>query len=168
MSDQPTVFVIGPPAAGKSTIGRVVAEQLGRSFRSIDDWTAPALSMTDAEVDVALRLLFGAASPKNEIIEFCHHAYESLLECDTFPIFTSADKIVVTAPLAVCNARNGVRRSPVQADYLARAWHSSEYMIHHWAIRFPSSTLVIDTSCYPVEAATAAAVSFLTTEWRSK
>ncbi len=78
--------------------------------------------MTDAEVELALGRLFDAVQPINEIIEFCHHAYEALIEANTYPVFTSAPKIVVTAPLSVCRARNQRRRSPVRDDYVERAW----------------------------------------------
>ena len=60
--------------------------------------------MTDDQVEEALAGLFAATSPMNEIVEFCHHAYDELLDTDTYPIFTAAKKVVVTAPLALCKA----------------------------------------------------------------
>ncbi|HXT46896.1 MAG TPA: shikimate kinase [Pseudonocardiaceae bacterium] len=37
MVSGPVVILIGPPGSGKSTVGRLVAEELGASFRDFDD-----------------------------------------------------------------------------------------------------------------------------------
>jgi len=47
-----TVFLVGPPAAGKSTIGRAVADEFDHTFRTIDDWTPRGVRMTDEEVEL--------------------------------------------------------------------------------------------------------------------
>src|SRR5271165_6850392 len=160
--ENPTTFVVGPPAAGKSTIGRAVAAQLGVIFRTIDDWTLRGEPMTDAQVQQALTRLFSAVRPTNEIVEFCHHDYDELLETDLYPIFTVGRKVVVTAPLNVCKARNQLRRSPVRETYVERAWRSAQSLVNRCSTEKPSGVLVVDTSSQSVDAAIKAVTIFLT------
>lgn len=162
--DWQTVFVVGPPAAGKSTIGRAVAEQMEVTFRTIDDWTPPSESMTDTQVEHALARLFEATSGKNEIVEFCHHDYEGLLESDAYPIFGTGRKVLVTAPMSLCTARNRLRRSPVRETYVERAWHSTQSLINRCSTSRPNQFIVLDTSEQSIGAAVAAVMGFLMTE----
>ena len=37
MKDTPTIYLIGPMGAGKSTIGRLLARELGRTFIDTDE-----------------------------------------------------------------------------------------------------------------------------------
>jgi hypothetical protein len=161
-----TVFFVGPPAAGKSTIGRAVADVFDQTFRTIDDWTPRGVCMTDHKIELALRHLFSAAQPMNEIVEFCHHSYQALIDTNTYPLFTFAPKIVVTAPLPVCRARNQQRRSPVHDAYVERAWRSAEWLAQYEGLRDPLSALVVDTDRQSKEAAISAIISFISKEWR--
>lgn len=158
-----TVFVLGPPAAGKTTIGRLIGKRLGRPFRSIDDWTPHGVRMTDEDVHIALGQLFNILQPSKEIVEFCHHAYGELIKANTYPLFTSAPKVVVTAPLDVCKARNALRRSPVREEYVERAWHSTERLVQYEQERAPNSVLVVNTVRAALDAAVAEVASFLST-----
>lgn len=141
----PTVFFLGPPAAGKTTIGRAVATKLGRCFRTIDDWTPCGVRMTDTQVELALAQLMNATLPTGEIVEFCYHAYEHLVRSNAHPVFTNAPKVVVLASLAICRGRNQRRRSPVQDEYVERAWRSSMWLAETETSLHPNTALVIDT-----------------------
>jgi shikimate kinase len=49
---RPVLVLVGPPGAGKSTVGRLVAGQLGVAFRDTDDDVESALGKSVAEVFV--------------------------------------------------------------------------------------------------------------------
>ncbi len=136
-SQRETAFIIGPPAAGKSIIGRAVASSMGVIFRTIDDWVPqvyqpriPPQLMTDAQVDQALSLLLTNTKRTNEIVEFAHHNYEELLRFDRYPLFNACKKVIVTAPLVVCASRNAIRASRVRTPYLERAWASTQSLVN--------------------------------------
>lgn len=48
----PVVVIVGPPGAGKSTVGRLVADRLGLPFRDTDEDVADVVGMTVAELFV--------------------------------------------------------------------------------------------------------------------
>lgn len=167
-SQQETAFFIGPPAAGKSTIGRDVASSMDVVFRTIDDWVPqvyqpriPPQPMTDTQVDQALSLLLTNTRRTNEIVEFAHHDYEELLRLDRYPLFSASKKVIVMAPLAVCVSRNEVRVSRVRVPYLERAWASAQSLVNLWSTGHLPNAIVIDTSILSVEVAVATAMSFL-------
>lgn len=122
----PPVFIIGPPGAGKSTISRSAAEKLGWAHKTIDQWTPGRRELSDAEVDVALARLFVDVGASNELVEFCHHDYQSLFAVPANAHLRPRRKLLVFAPLEVCLARNSARLSPVAQTYLERSWRSSE------------------------------------------
>jgi shikimate kinase len=49
---RPAVVLVGPPGAGKSSVGRAVADTLGMSFRDTDDDVAAAAGKTIPEIFV--------------------------------------------------------------------------------------------------------------------
>lgn len=49
---RPVVVLVGPPGAGKSSVGQAVAEALGTSFRDTDDDVAAAAGKTISEIFV--------------------------------------------------------------------------------------------------------------------
>lgn len=159
--EKPTHFVVGPPAAGKSTIACAVASQLGLTFRSLDDWTPRGQPVSDDQIQEALERLFESTKGVNDIAEFCHHDYNGLLDANRYPIFTGARKIVITAPLDICKARNRVRRSPVREMYVERAWLSTESLVRRWSTAEPGRIIVVDTSSQSVDAAVSAVIRFL-------
>jgi hypothetical protein len=159
----PTAFVVGPPAAGKTTIGTAVAARMNGVFRTIDDWTPRGTPVTDAQIEETLSLLFESTAPMNEIVEFAHHNYRQLLNGNTFPIFTNARKIIVTAPLDLCKARNRLRTSPVRDAYIERAWQSTQSLVDSSSTEHPNNAMVVDTSSQSVDAAVVAATLFLIT-----
>jgi adenylate kinase family enzyme len=158
----PTAFVIGPPASGKTTIGRAVAIRLRATFRTIDDWTPRGMPMTDAQIEEALTQLFKTAATTNEIIEFCHHDYEQLLARNTYPVFTVARKIIVIAPLSLCKERNQLRRARVRDTYIERACRSAQSLVDASSTRRATNVIVVDTSSQSIDAAVAVVTDFLT------
>lgn len=158
----PTVFVIGAPAAGKTTIGRAAAVRLSGGFRTIDDWTLRGMPMTDQQIQEALSRLFGSTKPENELVEFSHHDYQGLLRTNTFPIFNCSRKIIVTAPLALCKERNQLRKSRVRNAYIERAWRSAQSLVDTSSTGHAPNVMVVDTSRQSIDAAVAAVISFLT------
>lgn len=163
-TDWATVFFLGPPAAGKSTIGHALAARKCARFRTIDDWTPRGETMSDARVDEAMAKLFSAASDTNEVVELCYHDYACLLASTRYPLFAVARKVVVTAPLAVCKARNALRRSPVREEYVDRAWLSTEWLIGECASTARGSFLVIDSSDKSIEEGIEVVSQFLEAE----
>jgi hypothetical protein len=164
-----TAFIIGPPAAGKSTIGRAVASSMDVVFRTIDDWVPqvyqqriPPQPMTDAQVDQSLSLLLTNTRRTNQIVEFAHHDYEELLRLDRYPVFSACKKVIVIAPLAVCVSRNEIRVSRVRTPYLERAWRSTHSLVNLFSTGHLPNAIVIDTSILSVEDAVETAMSFLT------
>ena len=117
--------------------------------------------MTDAHVQRALARLFEATNPTNEIVEFCHHDYEGLLESDAYPIFEGSRKVFVTAPLSLCKARNILRRSPVRETYVERAWRSTHSLIERCSTARIQRFIVVNSSEQSVGAAIAAVVRFV-------
>ena len=164
------VFLIGPPASGKSRIGRSVALDMNMMFRTIDDWVPgiykPELQaepMSDEQVDLALSLLLTYPRERPEIVEFAHHDYVELLRSNRYPLFISSTKIIVTAPLPICLARNETRASHVRAQYLERAWLSTQSIIRLSRTGELGETIVLDTSILSPAVATAKATAFLNT-----
>lgn len=160
--DWGTVFIVGPPAAGKSTIGRAVAKALNATFRTIDDWTPRGEPMTDAQVQLALARLFRATKPTNEIVEVCYHDYVSLFDKAEYKLFKSSRKVFVTAPLTLCEARNAVRISPVRTKYVERVWFSTQSLLHECSTVDTEAFIVIDTATQSVKAAIAAVIGYVT------
>jgi len=168
VSNRETAFVVGPPAAGKTTIGRAVASQIGAEFHTIDDWTSYVYSpsrqvepMSDAQIDEALSLLFKEATWHESIYEFAHHDYLGLLRQNVYPVFTTARKVIVMASLETCHARNNARPSRVRSSYVERAWHSAQSLIGLCSEDFRNA-LVIDTTCTTIGAIVPTVVKFLT------
>jgi tRNA uridine 5-carbamoylmethylation protein Kti12 len=166
-----TVCVVGPPGAGKTTIGRAVASRVRAEFYSIDDWvgtvyeaTSFSNPMTDMQVDQALSLLFGAIEPTFAICEFAYHDYVSLLTDDRYPAFMNARKVIVTADLETCIVRNEARRSPVPATYVERAWHSTRALIGLCTTELGSDALLVNTTTTSVAAAVPMTIDFLEEE----
>lgn len=166
--DTPTVYFLGPPAAGKTTIARTIAARLGQQFRTIDDWTPRGQPMTDAQVQLALEKLFEVTQPTNEIVEFCHHDYDDLARSSNYSNFADAPKVLVLASLETCQGRNQRRRSPVRDEYVERAWRSAQQFARDEGMRRPDRTLVIDTDRMPESDAMALASEFLLTQRRSQ
>jgi shikimate kinase len=50
----PTVVLVGPPGAGKTTVGRLLADRLGVTFRDTDDDVSSAAGMSVTEIFVDL------------------------------------------------------------------------------------------------------------------
>ena len=117
--------------------------------------------MTDVEVNLALTQLFSATNPKNEIVEFCHHDYQGLLESGAFTVFEASRKILITSPLSVCKARNRLRPSPVPDRYVERAWQATQSLIARCTTAEGHSCIVIDSSEQPLVVAVEAAVKFM-------
>jgi hypothetical protein len=162
-------FVLGPPGAGKTTMGRAVATQLHAPFHSIDEWVnevyppeAQTRPMTDAQVDAALSLLFQQVRRESGVYEFAHHDYVDLWRREAYEPFKAAPIIIMVAPLPVCHARNAVRRSPVRRGYLERAWLSTQALIERCADGNLPNALIVDTNRTAVGAAVAAVVDFVT------
>lgn len=163
-----THYVVGPPGAGKTTIGRAVAGRMGLPFHSLDDWagvmyppSSRSTPMTDAQVDRAVSLLFGAVGRGAAICEFAHHDYVGFMHDDRYPQFAASRKVIVTADLIACRGRNAVRRSQVAAEYVKRAWQSTRELIDLCAADACGDFLVIDTTSMPVPAAVETAACFL-------
>jgi shikimate kinase len=51
-SDRPVLVLIGPPGAGKSTIGRLVAQRLGVPFHDTDDMVVEAAGRSVSDIFV--------------------------------------------------------------------------------------------------------------------
>lgn len=162
--DMPTIFFLGPPAAGKTTIATAIAARLGKRFRTIDDWTPRGQPMTDAQVQLALDKLFEVSQPTEEIIEFCHHDYAELARSGRYTSFVDAPKVLVLASLESCRMRNQRRRSPVRDEYVERAWRSAQQFATDESARQSDRTLVIDTDRLPESDAVALATDFLPTQ----
>lgn len=166
-----TAFIVGPPGAGKTTIGREAASRIQAAFHTIDDWagvvyppSARSKPMTDSQVDQAISLLFDAVGPTAAVCEFAHHDYVALMANDRYPVFTTSRKVIVLADLDICNARNKARKSPVNAEYVERVWRSANDLIAFCNTQHCSQTLIIDTTATPIANALAMTVSFLNEE----
>lgn len=162
-----TLYLVGPPSAGKTTIGRALASQTGAAFHTLDDWAgvvyppfARSTPMTDAQVDQAISLLFSAIGRSAAICEFAHHDYAALLTDERCPQFAPSRKIIIFADLETCRARNGARGSPVAADYVERAWRSTRDLISLCTAQTGGNALVIDTTSMPIPTAVAMAACF--------
>lgn len=163
-----TAFVVGPPAAGKSTIGRAVAHTIGADFHTIDDWTSYVYSptcqsepMSDAQVDQALSLLFKEATWSDSIYEFAHHDYVGLLRRKEYPVFGTSKKVIVVASLETCQARNRARPSRVRSSYVERAWHSTQSLIDLCSSGAIGNAMVVDTTETTAEVVVPTVVEFL-------
>jgi cytidylate kinase len=164
---QGTLYVVGPPGAGKSTIGRAAASRIGLPFHALDDWagvvyppSARSTPMTDAQVDRAVSMLFGSVGHSAAVCEFAHHDYVGFMHDSRYPQFAASRKVIVTADLAACSARNEARRSRVAAEYVERAWRSTRDLIDLCAAEAGGDYLVIDTTSMPVPAAVETAACF--------
>ena len=146
-----TVFMIGPPGSGKTTVGAAVATRLGMSFHSIDDWVRmvyvdrDGVAMTDEQVDMALSLLFQNLKPP-AVCEFAHHDYLALLNCKKHPAFDVGLKVALIAPLDVCLQRIARRGRRVRPQYVERSWHSTQLLIDSWSPVVPRGQLILDTT----------------------
>ena len=141
------LFICGPPAAGKTTIGSRLSKHLDIPFLKLDDFTPDGRRLTDKEVDVCVRNLFTHITGA-EIVEICYHDYIRLCDEPMFPVFCHGRKIVVTADLETCMARNRRRQSPVQDTYVVRSWHSTA-QLWSWCRRYQrNDSILIDTVRY--------------------
>ena len=120
--------------------------------------------MTDAQVQRALAQLIEATGSSNEIVEFCHHDYEGLIESGLYNSFGTARKVIVTAPVSTCMARNRLRRSPVREEYVERAWRSTQSLIDRCSTKRPDKFIMVNTSEQSVGEAVVAVTRFLVTE----
>ena len=168
-----TLYIVGPPGAGKTTIGRRVASRTSLAFHTLDDWAGvvypPSLRstpMTDAQVDQAISLLFDAIGNSAAVCEFAHHDYVAILADSRYPLFAASRKVIVFADLGTCRTRNGARRSRVAAEYVERAWRSTQDLIDLCAAKAGGDSLVIDTTVTPVPAAVEMAACFFMEECR--
>lgn len=164
------VFALGPPGAGKTSIGRVVARRVGASFRTVDEYAsvvyppeARSVPMSDEQVDRSLAMLFDNITYSNEIVEFAHHDYAGLIERGGHPEFESSRKIIIIASLSVCIARNEQRSSPVRRSYVERAWRSTKALIEICAVEGSAGACVLDTGLLDVEESVEAACGFVLT-----
>jgi hypothetical protein len=167
---QETAFVVGPPAAGKTSIGRAVAQSIGAHFHTIDDWTSYVYvarrqsgPMSDEQIDEALSLLFQNATWNGSIYEFAYHDYVGLLRRNFLPKFGSSKKIIVVASLDTCQARNEERPSAVPNVYVERAWQSTQALIDLCSEEDACNALIVDTTLTTVGAVVPSVVKFLTT-----
>jgi hypothetical protein len=163
--------IVGPPGAGKTTIGRGVAALTHAPFHAIDEWAgvvypphARSQPMTDAQVDQATSMLFDAVGRAAALCEFAHHDYVALLTGDRFPAFTTSRKVIVFADIESCRARNDVRRSQVSARYIERSWSSTRDLIALCACRAPEDTIVIDTTVTSISTAVKVVAGFFNRE----
>lgn len=159
-----TLYLLGPPGAGKTTIGREVASRTHSSFHTIDDWVPSvyppsrrSAPMTDADVDRAVALLFDAL-PTRCVCEFAHHDYRGLLLTGLYSRLAAGRIVVVFASLDVCRLRNEARRSPVSSMYLERSWRSTADFIATCGAR--DDVRVVDTTITPIEDAVARVAAF--------
>jgi hypothetical protein len=164
------LYLVGPPGAGKSTIGRIVAARTQSPFHSIDDWVPlvypPSMRMapmTDGQVDQAVSLLFRAVRP-GCICEFAHHDYAALLAGEHRQLLVGGRIVVCFAELAACKARNGARRSPVPSLYVERSWHSTKDLIQLVHGTTTVRTLILDTTTLPIDDAVAHVATFYSEE----
>src|ERR1043165_7234868 len=119
------LYVVGPPGAGKTTIGREVASQTNVAFHTLDKWAgvvyppfSRSLPMSDAQVDHAICLLFSEVGRSPAICEFAYHDYISFISDSRYPNFAASRKVIVFADLATCCARNAARHSRVAPEYV--------------------------------------------------
>lgn len=166
-----SVFFVGPPSAGKTTLAQEVASRFDVPLHTIDDWAgqvyppdARAEPMTDLQVDEALGLLFRALGATTAICEFAYHDYVALLGDLRYATFTCARKILVIADLPTCQIRNGARRSQVNPAYVERAWRSTCELLALSTAASDRTTLLINTTATSISAAVAKIVSFLVKE----
>jgi hypothetical protein len=141
------------------------------AFHTIDDWagvayppSARSTPMTNAQVDQAMSMLFGAVAQSSAIIEFAHHDYMALLNQKRFPLFTTSRKVIVLADIETCIARNAARRSPVSANYVERAWLSARQLIDSYAVQSSGHALVVDTTATSISTAVAMVARFFNQE----
>jgi len=145
-------FLIGAPASGKSTIGRIIAESSDYCHTSIDSFVHLVYSystvnrpMLDSEIDEALHklLLF---SDEKLIYEFSYHDYNKLLE-RPYLLFGERDRVViVTAPLEICLQRNKCRANTIPENYLVRCWHSTNQVFERFLDLSLCNFIVVNTS----------------------
>lgn len=161
------LFIVGPPGAGKSTIGRVLASQNGAQFHTVDDWagtvyppSSRSMPMTDAQVEEAISLLFRRVGQSKGICEFAHHDYVGMLNDNRNVKFAVSRKIIVFADLETCLERNSIRGSPVAANYVERAWLSTKDLITLSTAQNGGNVLIIDTTDMPIPIAVAMAEGF--------
>lgn len=163
-------FFVGPPAAGKTTIARVVAARLQAQFHSLDDWaglvypeTDRSAPMTDEQVDQAVELLFMQAGSMPVVWEFAHHDYVGLLTSNRFPTLTVGRKLIIVAEIGTCLRRNAVRASPVSAAYVERCWSSIQELCSLRASdpALHASTWVLDTTASSIANSVAAVMCVL-------
>lgn len=128
------LLILGPPAAGKSTIGKEAAKQLGRRFLNLDDYvrgdfdsTNSLQPMTDFEVDAALDNLFNDCM-FGDLVEFSHHDYKNALKNLQQKIPQSPSIAVVAAEREICLHRNQLRKDPVPVEYVERCIVSSRLL----------------------------------------
>lgn len=147
----PLALILGPPAAGKTTIGVVVARSLAVGFRTIDDYVPVVYpsnqrqrAMLDSQVDAAVAFLLGN-DRRWTICEFTHHDYLGLVAGDRYSFMRRTPTIFVMAGLDVCRRRNGARPRPVPDAYLVRAWHSSVDLLSAYSAAGGPLTLVVHT-----------------------
>ncbi len=164
-----TVFFLGPPGAGKTTIGCSLAQKIGVSFRTIDEFASQvyppemrSIPMTDEQVDISILLLFNNITYTNEIVEFAYHDYVRFLKSNKYPKFNFHKKVIITAPLTLCIKRNQDRSSTVQISYIERAWKSTLSLIELCSAGSVANTLILDTSVMDAESAELTIFNFLT------
>lgn len=159
-----SLFVVGPPAAGKTTIASLAAARIGLIFRTIDEWTPRGRPMTDDQVQLALASFFSSAAPSGQILEFSYHDYQRLLADNTYPTFSAAKKIIVTSSLETCMARNHLRSSQVRQDYIERSWRSTQLLCKVTSTASGNDTIVIDTTSTSIDEGVEAVIAFITRE----
>lgn len=154
-----SVFILGPPGAGKTSISRLAVDKLKWAHKTIDQWTPGRRELSDAEVDASLARLFANLNVDNELVEFAHHDYLALFANPANAHLRAKRKVLLFAPLDVCLERNSARLSPVARKYVERSWRSSEAFLREGSDL--GGLCIIQTESMSVDDATARMIKWI-------